>query len=53
MALAICDELIVMTPEQVVQGTPEKLIETGLIADLFTDDAIQFDPASKKFNLTI
>jgi len=53
MGLVICDELIVMTPEQVVQGTPEKLIETGVIARLFSDADIKFDAVSKKFNLTI
>lgn len=53
MALAICDELIVMTPNQVVQGSPEKLIESGVIANLFADADIQFDPENKKFNLTI
>ena len=53
MALAICDELIVMTPHQVVQGSPEKLIETGIMEHLFSDADVKFDVARKKFNLVI
>lgn len=53
MALAMCDELIVMTPRQVVQGSPEKLIETGIMEHLFSDADVKFDAARKKFNLVI
>ena len=51
LALTLCDQILVMTSQKVVQGRPEDLIQNGTIGDVFRDESIQFDPNTKTFNL--
>lgn len=43
LALQLSNEIIVMTPEIVVQDTPENLIRNKAFDSLFNDDSIYFD----------
>lgn len=49
MAIQLSDEIIVMTPENIVQGTPSELIEKGAFDNLFKDENISFDVVKGKF----
>lgn len=51
LALQLSDEMVVMAPDETVQGTPESLIESGIFSRLFNDDAIIFDPVKKGFTI--
>lgn len=53
LALTLCDQLLVMTPQKVVQGSPKELIENGTIGEVFRDESIAFDPQTKTFNLVL
>ncbi len=53
LALTICDQLIVMTPEQVRQDSPENLVASGIFSRLFSDQTFGFDSTTKKFSFTI
>lgn len=52
MAIQLCDEMIVMTPETVVQDEPCNLITKGSFNTLFKDDHIVFDSEKGKFVIT-
>ena len=49
MAIQLSDEMIVMTPETVVQDTPCNLISKGSFNTLFKDEHIVFDKEKGKF----
>lgn len=49
LAIQLCDEMIVMTPEKTVQGSPCTLIENGVFNTLFENENIQFDKQKGKF----
>jgi iron complex transport system ATP-binding protein len=49
LAIQLCDEMIIMTPEKTVQGQPCQLIESGIFDALFDDKNINFDNAKGKF----
>lgn len=49
MAIQLADELIVMTPHNVVQDQPCNLISKGVFDTLFDDDSITFDATFGKF----
>ncbi len=49
LALQLSDEMIVMSPEKTLQGTPESLIQTGILNSLFKDENIFFDTGKTKF----
>jgi iron complex transport system ATP-binding protein len=51
LALQLCDQLILMTPQGIVQDTPERLIKTGAFEDIFPKDLIIFDPVSQSFKI--
>ncbi|MEZ0007522.1 iron complex transport system ATP-binding protein [Flavobacterium sp. 28YEA47A] len=51
LALQLSDEMIVMSPEKTLQGTPEFLIQTGILNSLFKDENIFFDTGKAKFIL--
>lgn len=51
LALQLSDELIVMTPEDTTQGTPEILMEQNIFDDLFTDKSIVFDKRNRVFKV--
>lgn len=49
MAIQLSDEMIIMTPETVVQDEPCNLISKGSFTSLFNDEHIIFDPEKGKF----
>ncbi len=49
LAIQLSDEMIVMTPENIVQDNPCKLIESGVFKNLFNDNSIVFDDKKGKF----
>ncbi|TRX39243.1 ABC transporter ATP-binding protein [Flavobacterium restrictum] len=52
MAIQITDEMIIMTPEMVVQDQPCNLITKGSFNTLFKDEHIVFDNEKGKFVIT-
>ena len=52
MAIQLSDEMIIMTPENVVQDQPCNLIMKGSFNTLFEDDHIVFDSEKGKFVIT-
>lgn len=51
LAIQLCDNMIVMTPEKVVSDSPCNLIKQGVFSTLFPDDLIQFDVLSGSFRV--
>ena len=49
LAIQLCDEMIIMTPEKTVQSSPCELIEKGVFNELFDDKSIGFDKDKGKF----
>ena len=49
MAIQLSDEMIIMTPETVVQDEPCNFIAKGSFSTLFNDEHIVFDPEKGKF----
>lgn len=49
LALQISDELIVMTPNNIVQGTPQQLIANNTFDMLFNDDSVYFNRQTGSF----
>lgn len=52
MAIQLSDEIIIMTPENVVQDQPCNLIMKGSFNTLFKDEHIVFDTEKGKFTIT-
>jgi len=52
LAIQLSDEMIIMTPETVVQDQPCNLISNGSFATLFKDEHIVFDAGKGKFIVT-
>jgi len=52
LAIQLSDEMIIMTPETVVQDQPCNLISNGSFATLFKDEHIVFDAEKGKFIVT-
>ena len=50
MAIQLCDEMIVMTPESIVQDEPCNLISKGIFDTIFKDENLFFDKEKGKFN---
>lgn len=51
MAIQLSDEMIIMTPETVVQDQPCNFISKGSFNTLFKDEHIVFDPEKGKFTI--
>lgn len=49
LAIQLSDEIVVMTPEKVIQDTPQALIQNHVFDDLFQDENIRFDIEKGKF----
>jgi iron complex transport system ATP-binding protein len=49
MAIQLCDEMIIMTPEIVVQDEPCNLINRGIFDTIFKDENLFFDREKGKF----
>ena len=52
LAIQLSDEMIIMTPDLVVQDQPCNLISNGSFATLFKDEHIVFDAEKGKFVIT-
>jgi iron complex transport system ATP-binding protein len=52
LAIQLSDEMIIMTPQNVVQDEPCNLISKGSFATLFKDEHIVFDAEKGKFIVT-
>lgn len=52
LAIQLSDEMIVMTPENVVQDQPCNLISRGVFDTLFKDEHIVFDSGKGKFEIS-
>lgn len=52
MAIQLSDEMIIMTPEKVVQDSPCNFIYKGSFDTIFKDDHIRFDSVKGKFIIT-
>lgn len=52
LAIQLSDEMIIMTPEMVVQDQPCNLISKGSFTTLFKDEHIVFDTEKGKFVIT-
>ena len=52
LAIQLSDEMIIMTPEMVVQDEPCNLISKGSFGTLFKDEHIVFDAEKGKFVIT-
>ncbi len=49
MAIQLSDEMIIMTPEKIIQDQPCSLIQKGVFNRLFEDESIVFDAEKGKF----
>lgn len=49
LAIQLSDEIIIMTPEKVIQEEPQTLIQNHAFDDLFQDENIKFDIEKAKF----
>ncbi len=51
LALQLCDKIILMKPDGVVQDTPKQLIQKGHFEDIFPADLIVFDRNTESFRI--
>ncbi len=51
LALQLCDKIILMKPGEVIQDSPQQLIEKGHFASIFPSDLIVFDPVTESFRI--
>lgn len=51
LAIQLCDEIILIHKDQVIQGSPEQLAESGAFNKMFPKDLIEFDSLSKSFKV--
>lgn len=51
LALQVCDNIIVMQPGSVIQGSPAYLIKEKVFEQLFPNDLIEFDSEIKGFRI--
>ena len=51
LALQLCDRIILMTPDGVLQGSPEELIQKRAFERLFPADLIFFDATTQSFRI--
>lgn len=49
IAIQLCDEIIIMTPNQLIQDTPSRLIEKDTFNTIFKNEHILFDKQKGKF----
>ena len=51
LALQLCDQMILMKENQILQGSPQELIQKGAFDDIFPSDLIVFDSTSQSFRI--
>lgn len=51
LALELCDKIILMKPDGVIEGTPEELIQQKAFESIFPSDLIFFDSDTRSFRI--
>ncbi|MGX1025092.1 ABC transporter ATP-binding protein [Flavobacterium sp. CS20] len=51
LALQLCDSIVLIKDKKVVQDSPQSLIDSGLLHQLFPRDLIRFDEDAKLFKM--
>lgn len=51
LALQLCDKIILMKNNEILQGSPNELIEKRAFESVFPEDLILFDPVLKAFRI--
>ncbi len=51
LALQLCDKIILMKPGEILQDSPQQLIQKGAFENIFPSDLIVFDPATESFRI--
>lgn len=51
LALQLCDKIVLMKPDGVVQDTPQQLIQKGYLESIFPTDLIVFDKTTETFRI--
>ncbi|SHI51231.1 iron complex transport system ATP-binding protein [Mesonia phycicola] len=51
LALQLCDQIILVNKGEIIQKTPEELIKSNLLQELFPKDLVAFDASSKSFRV--
>jgi iron complex transport system ATP-binding protein len=51
LALQLCDKIILMKPGEILQDSPQQLIQKGAFQSMFPSDLIVFDPATESFRI--
>lgn len=51
LVLQLCDQIILVDHEKVIQKSPDRLISEGYLENLFPSDIVQFDPVSRNFKI--
>jgi len=51
MALQICDEIWTLEKEQLIVNTPQTLIESNKLEELFGNEHVTFNPQTKSFEI--
>jgi iron complex transport system ATP-binding protein len=51
LAIQLCDEIILIKKDQIIQDEPCKLIEKGVFDTLFNDESIRFDKEKGQFKV--
>ncbi len=51
LAIQLCDKIILMQQDKIVQGSPQKLISENAFDSMFPSDLIYFDSGSESFRI--
>ncbi|MBS3737696.1 ABC transporter ATP-binding protein [Mesohalobacter halotolerans] len=51
LALQLCDSIILIKDKQVIHDTPQNLIHSGILHELFPQDLIKFDEKAQLFKM--
>lgn len=51
LALQLCDQMILMKENGIIQGSPQELIQKSAFDDIFPSDLIVFDSTSQSFKI--
>lgn len=53
LAVEFCDEIIVMTSNNIIKDSPDNLINSGAFEDLFSGESVTFDREKRKFIFSV
>lgn len=49
LALQLSDQVLMLQPDKILLDTPEEIIKSGMLNQMFPKDTIYFDPEAKQF----